>query len=178
MLADFEPDWTVVHCPDFQADPRLDHTHGEAFILLDVARRMVVIGGTGYAGEIKKSIFTVMNFLLPQQGVLSLHSSANVGADGDSAVFFGLSGTGKTTLSTEAGRAMIGDDEIAWDDKGIFNIEGGCHAKMIRLSDTAEPEIHRTTRQFGTVLENVTMDPTTGSTSTTPPPRTPVAPTR
>jgi len=163
VLATFEPDWTVVHCPDFQADPTTEHTRSEAFILLNVARRMVVIGGTSYAGEIKKSIFTVMNYLLPQQGVLSLHSSANVpaGDDSVSAVFFGLSGTGKTTLSTETDRAMIGDDEIGWSDKGIFNIEGGCYAKMIRLSDEAEPEIYRTTRRFGTVLENVTMDPDT-----------------
>ena len=156
----FEPDWTVVHCPDFQADPAIEHTRSEAFILLNIARKMVIIGGTSYAGEIKKSIFTVMNYLLPQQGVLSLHSSANVPVDDDSvsAVFFGLSGTGKTTLSTENDRAMIGDDEIGWSDKGIFNIEGGCYAKMIRLSDTAEPEIYRTTRRFGTVLENVTID--------------------
>jgi phosphoenolpyruvate carboxykinase (ATP) len=161
VLEHFEPDWTVVHCPDFQADPDTEHTRSEAFILLNIARRMVVIGGTSYAGEIKKSIFTVMNYLLPKQGVLSLHSSANVGPDDDSAVFFGLSGTGKTTLSTEAGRAMIGDDEIAWSDAGIFNIEGGCYAKMIRLSDEAEPEIYQTTRRFGTVLENVTVDPAT-----------------
>ena len=161
VLDAFEPDWTVVHCPDFQADPDTEHTRSEAFILLNIARRMVVIGGTSYAGEIKKSIFTVMNYLLPKQGVLSLHSSANVGPDDDSAVFFGLSGTGKTTLSTEAGRAMIGDDEIAWSDEGIFNIEGGCYAKMIRLSDEAEPEIYQTTRRFGTVLENVTVDPAT-----------------
>jgi phosphoenolpyruvate carboxykinase (ATP) len=161
VLADFEPDYTVVHCPDFQADPEEEHTRSEAFILLNVGRKMVVIGGTSYAGEIKKSIFTVMNYLLPQQGVLSLHSSANVGADGDSAVFFGLSGTGKTTLSTETDRAMIGDDELGWSDQGIFNFEGGCYAKMIRLSDEAEPEIYQTTRRFGTVLENVTMDPVT-----------------
>ena len=158
VLANFEPDYTVVHCPDFEATPEEEHTRSEAFILLNVGRKMVVIGGTSYAGEIKKSIFTVMNYLLPQQGVLSLHSSANVGADGDSAVFFGLSGTGKTTLSTEADRAMIGDDEIGWSDQGIFNFEGGCYAKMIRLSDEAEPEIYQTTRRFGTVLENVTID--------------------
>ena len=161
VLADFEPDWTVVQCPDFQADPEQEGTRSEAFILLNVGRRMVVIGGTSYAGEIKKSIFTVMNYLLPLQGVLSLHSSANVGPDGDSAVFFGLSGTGKTTLSTEKDRAMIGDDELGWSDAGIFNFEGGCYAKMIRLSDEAEPEIYQTTRRFGTVLENVTIDPRT-----------------
>ena len=161
VLANFEPDWTVVHCPAFEADPDEDHTHSEAFILLNIARRMVVIGGTSYAGEIKKSIFTVMNYLLPKEGVLSLHSSANVGPDGVSAVFFGLSGTGKTTLSTETDRALIGDDELGWSDEGIFNFEGGCYAKMIRLSDESEPEIYQTTRRFGTVLENVTIDPDT-----------------
>ena len=161
VLADFEPDYTVIHCPDFEADPDIERTASEAFILLNLDRKMVVIGGTSYAGEIKKSIFTVMNYLMPIQGVLSLHSSANVGADGVSAVFFGLSGTGKTTLSTEADRALIGDDELGWSDSGIFNYEGGCYAKMIRLSDEAEPEIYQTTRRFGTVLENVTIDPET-----------------
>ncbi len=158
VLADFDPDYTVIHAPDFQADPEQEGTRSEAFILLNLDRKMVVIGGTSYAGEIKKSIFTVMNYLLPKQGVLSLHSSANVGSDGVSAVYFGLSGTGKTTLSTVADRAMIGDDELGWSDEGIFNIEGGCYAKMIRLSDEAEPEIYQTTRRFGTVLENVTID--------------------
>ena len=161
VLESFEPDYTVIQCPGFQADPDMEHTHSEAFILLNPGQRMVVIGGTSYAGEIKKSIFTVMNYLLPQQGVLSLHSSGNVGVDGDSAVFFGLSGTGKTTLSTESDRAMIGDDMLAWSDEGVFNLEGGCYAKVIRLSDEAEPEIYSTTRRFGTVLENVTMDPDT-----------------
>jgi phosphoenolpyruvate carboxykinase (ATP) len=162
VLASFEPDYTVIHCPDFQADPEQEHTRSEAFILLNVDRRMVVIGGTSYAGEIKKSIFTVMNYLLPQRGVLSLHSSANVGKEtGDTAVFFGLSGTGKTTLSTEADRDLIGDDELGWSDQGVFNFEGGCYAKMIRLSDEAEPEIYQTTRRFGTVLENVSIDPDT-----------------
>ena len=158
VIAGFEPDYTVVHCPSFQADPEQEHTASEAFVLLNLDRKMVVIGGTSYAGEIKKSIFTVMNYLMPIQGVLSLHSSANVGTKGDSAVFFGLSGTGKTTLSTEADRALIGDDELGWSDEGIFNYEGGCYAKMIRLSDEAEPEIYQTTRRFGTVLENVTID--------------------
>lgn len=161
VLAAFEPDYTIIHCPGFQADPEHEHTRSEAFILLNFKRRMVVIGGTSYAGEIKKSVFTVMNYLLPKQGVLSLHSSANVGADGVSAVFFGLSGTGKTTLSTEADRALIGDDELGWSNSGIFNYEGGCYAKMIRLSDEAEPEIYQTTRRFGTILENVTIDPAT-----------------
>ncbi len=161
VLETFEPDWTVIACPDFQAEPHVENTRSEAFILLDLSRRMVIIGGTSYAGEIKKSIFTVMNYILPRQGVLSLHSSANVGAAGDVSVFFGLSGTGKTTLSTEAGRILIGDDELGWSDVGVFNIEGGCYAKMIKLSDSAEPEIYRTTRRFGTVLENVTIDPDT-----------------
>ena len=162
VLASFEPDYTVIQCPDFQADPDQEHTRSEAFILLNVDRKMVVIGGTSYAGEIKKSIFTVMNYLLPLQGVLSLHSSANVGKrEGDTAVFFCLSGTGKTTLSTEADRDLIGDDELGWSDQGVFNFEGGCYAKMIRLSDEAEPEIYQTTRRFGTVLENVTIDPQT-----------------
>jgi phosphoenolpyruvate carboxykinase (ATP) len=160
-LADFQPDWTVLHCPGFQADPSRQRTRSEAFILLNFARRMVIIGGTSYAGEIKKSIFTVMNYLLPQRGVLSLHSSANVGEAGDTAVFFGLSGTGKTTLSTVGDRALIGDDELGWSDAGVFNFEGGCYAKMIRLSDESEPEIYQTTRRFGTVLENVTLDPDT-----------------
>ncbi|MGA9597501.1 MAG: phosphoenolpyruvate carboxykinase (ATP), partial [Acidimicrobiia bacterium] len=142
----------------FQADPQQEHTASEAFVLLNLDQRLVVIGGTSYAGEIKKSIFTVMNYLMPIRGVLSLHSSANVGSQGDAAVFFGLSGTGKTTLSTEADRALIGDDELGWSDDGIFNYEGGCYAKMIRLSDESEPEIYQTTRRFGTVLENVTID--------------------
>ena len=161
VLARFEPDVTVVHCPDFQADPEQDRTHSEAFILLNLGQRTVVIGGTSYAGEIKKSVFSVMNYVLPQRGVMSLHASANVGPDGDAAVFFGLSGTGKTTLSTEHDRAMVGDDELGWSDRGVFNLEGGCYAKMIRLSDEAEPEIYQTTRRFGTVLENVEIDPET-----------------
>lgn len=161
VLEDFEPDYTVLHCPGFQADPEHEHTRSEAFILLNLAKRMVVIGGTSYAGEIKKSIFTVMNYLLPQKGVLSLHSSANVDSENVSAVYFGLSGTGKTTLSTVADRAMVGDDEIGWSDRGVFNLEGGCYAKMIRLTDEAEPEIYQTTRRFGTVLENVSIDPAT-----------------
>jgi phosphoenolpyruvate carboxykinase (ATP) len=160
-LEEFEPEWTVIQAPGFEADPRVEHTRSEAFILLNLAERTVVIGGTSYAGEIKKSIFTVMNYLLPPQGVLPLHSSANMGADGDTAVFFGLSGTGKTTLATDAGRALIGDDETGWSDFGVFNFEGGCYAKMIRLSDESEPEIYQTTRRFGTVLENVTIDPQT-----------------
>ena len=161
VLAGFEPDYTVVHCPSFQADPEHEHTASEAFVLLNLDRKMVVIGGTSYAEEIKKAIFSVMNYLMPIRGVLSLRSSANVGADGDVAAFFGLSGTGKTTLATDADRALLGDDELGWSDDGIFNYEGGCYAKMIRLSDESEPEIYQTTRRFGTVLENVTVDPET-----------------
>jgi phosphoenolpyruvate carboxykinase (ATP) len=157
-LARFEPDFVVLHCPQFHAIPEVDHTRSEAFILLNFAQRLVVIGGTSYAGEIKKSVFTVMNYLLPQRGVLGMHSSANQGPDGDVAIFFGLSGTGKTTLSAEPDRALIGDDEHGWSDRGVFNFEGGCYAKVIRLSAQAEPEIYETTRRFGTILENVSMD--------------------
>jgi phosphoenolpyruvate carboxykinase (ATP) len=160
-LEKFEPDFTVLHCPNFQAIPSLDHTHSEAFILLNFGERSVIIGGTSYAGEIKKSVFTVMNYLLPQRGVLGMHCSANRGSGGDVALFFGLSGTGKTTLSSEADRALIGDDEHGWSDRGIFNFEGGCYAKVIRLSAEAEPEIYETTRRFGTILENVALDPQT-----------------
>ena len=161
VLEDFSPGLTVLHCPDFQAIPEVDGTRSEAFILLNFAERLVIIGGTSYAGEIKKSVFTVMNYLLPQQGVLSMHCSANVGADGDSAIFFGLSGTGKTTLSADPERALVGDDEHGWSDSGVFNFEGGCYAKVIRLDPEAEPEIYETTRRFGTILENVALDPHT-----------------
>jgi phosphoenolpyruvate carboxykinase (ATP) len=161
MLDDFSPEFTVLHCPDFQAVPEVDGTRSEAFILLNFAERLVIIGGTSYAGEIKKSVFTVMNYLLPQRGVLSMHCSANVGKGGDSAIFFGLSGTGKTTLSADPERALVGDDEHGWSDTGVFNFEGGCYAKVIRLSAEAEPEIYETTRRFGTILENVAMDPHT-----------------
>jgi phosphoenolpyruvate carboxykinase (ATP) len=158
VLAAFAPDFTVLHCPGFHAIPEIDHTRSEAFIILNLSRRLVIIGGTSYAGEIKKSVFTVMNYLLPQQGVLTMHCSANVGADDDTAIFFGLSGTGKTTLSSEADRALVGDDEHGWSDHGVFNFEGGCYAKVIHLSATAEPEIYQTTRRFGTILENVALD--------------------
>ena len=161
VLEDFSPELTVLHCPDFQAIPEVDGTRSEAFILLNFGERLVIIGGTSYAGEIKKSVFTVMNYLLPQRGVLSMHCSANVGTDGDSAIFFGLSGTGKTTLSADPERALIGDDEHGWSDTGVFNFEGGCYAKVIRLDPDAEPEIYETTRRFGTILENVAMDPHT-----------------
>jgi phosphoenolpyruvate carboxykinase (ATP) len=157
-LADFEPDFRILHCPNFQAIPDVDQTHSEAFILVNFGQRVAIIGGTSYGGEIKKTIFTVMNYLLPQRHVLSMHCSANQGADGDTAILFGLSGTGKTTLSAEADRALIGDDEHGWSERGIFNFEGGCYAKVIRLSREAEPEIYETTRRFGTILENVKMD--------------------
>ena len=155
-LAAFEPGMTVVDAALFQADPVRDGTRGSTFILLDLARRMVLIGGTRYAGEIKKSVFSVMNYLLPGQQVMPMHCSANYGATRDDvALFFGLSGTGKTTLSADPGRTLIGDDEHGWSADGVFNVEGGCYAKVIRLSREGEPEIYETTRRFGTVLENV-----------------------
>lgn len=157
-LEHFRPDFTVIHAPNFHAMPQYDGTNSEAFILLNFARRLILIGGTAYAGEIKKSIFSVMNYLLPQQGVLPMHCSANEGDAGDVALFFGLSGTGKTTLSADSTRTLIGDDEHGWSDTGVFNFEGGCYAKVIRLSPTGEPEIYGTTRRFGTILENVRMD--------------------
>jgi phosphoenolpyruvate carboxykinase (ATP) len=152
------PDALVLHAPEVEADPERDGTRTSTFVVLHPSRREVLIGGTFYAGEIKKSIFTLMNDVLPLQGVLPMHCSANVGADGRVAVFFGLSGTGKTTLSADPERALIGDDEHGWGDTGIFNVEGGCYAKVIRLSAEAEPAIFRTTRIYGTVLENVVVD--------------------
>jgi len=161
-LGDFTPDFTVVDIPGFTADPSVDGTASEVFIALNFAQKLVLIGGTQSAGEIKTSIFTVLNTLLPMQNVLPMHCSANIGAQGDTAVFFGLSGTGKTTLSADPARTLIGDDEHGWDEAGVFNFEGGCYAKVINLSPAAEPEIYRTTRTFGTVLENVDYDPVTG----------------
>jgi len=155
------PEFTVIAVPGFHASPMVDGTRTDTFIILNFRERIAIIGGTDYAGEIKKTIFTVLNFLLPLQGVLSMHCSANVGPDGDVAIFFGLSGTGKTTLSADPKRHLIGDDEHGWSDNGIFNFEGGCYAKVIRLSQDAEPQIYSTTRRFGTVLENVVFDPTT-----------------
>jgi phosphoenolpyruvate carboxykinase (ATP) len=155
------PDFTVIDMPGLHAEPAVNGTNSEVFILLNFAKKLVLIGGTSYAGEIKKSIFTVMNYLLPQRNVLSMHCSANVGPGGDVALFFGLSGTGKTTLSSDPDRNLIGDDEHGWSEDGIFNIEGGCYAKMIRLSAEAEPQIYSITKRFGTVLENVKMDAAT-----------------
>ena len=156
-----EPEFTVIDIPSMTADPVRHGTNSPVFILLNFARRVVLIGGTSYAGEIKKSIFTVMNYLLPLRDVMPMHCSANIGAGGDVALFFGLSGTGKTTLSSDPHRRLIGDDEHGWSARGVFNFEGGCYAKMIRLSAQAEPEIYSTSRRFGTVLENVVLDPAT-----------------
>jgi phosphoenolpyruvate carboxykinase (ATP) len=157
-LEGMEPAFTVIHAPTFEADPARHGTRTGTFIILNFEEREVLIGGTQYAGEIKKSIFAVMNYLLPRQGVLSMHCSANVGPNGDTALFFGLSGTGKTTLSADPQRGLIGDDEHGWSDDGIFNFEGGCYAKVIRLSAEGEPEIFATTRMFGTILENVQVN--------------------
>ncbi len=156
-LPSFTPDALVLHAPQVEARPEEDGTHSGTFVVLHPTRTEVLVGGTFYAGEIKKSIFTVMNDRLPLQGVLPMHCSANVGEDGRVAIFFGLSGTGKTTLSADPDRSLIGDDEHGWGDNGVFNIEGGCYAKVIRLSAEAEPQIWRTTRTFGTILENVVV---------------------
>ena len=155
------PEYTVIDAPNFKADPARHGTRSEVFILVHFGRKLVLIGGTHYAGEIKKSIFSILNYTLPLQGVLSMHCSANIGASGDTALFFGLSGTGKTTLSSDPNRRLIGDDEHGWSDTGVFNFEGGCYAKVIKLSAEAEPQIYATTRRFGTILENVVMSPET-----------------
>ena len=160
-LEGFSPQFTVITAPSFKASPERHGTRSDVAIVVNMGTREVLIAGTSYAGENKKSIFTVLNYLLPLQGVLSMHCSANVGSKGDTALFFGLSGTGKTTLSSDPERQLIGDDEHGWSDDGVFNFEGGCYAKMIRLSAEAEPQIYATTRRFGTVLENVTVHPET-----------------
>ncbi len=160
-LKDFAANFTVLHAPEFQADPARHGTRTGTFIVLNLAERTILIGGTRYAGELKKSMFTVMNYYMPKQGVLSMHCSANIGKDGDTALFFGLSGTGKTTLSADPERSLIGDDEHGWAPEGTFNYEGGCYAKVINLSPEGEPDIYRTTQMFGTILENVVLDTAT-----------------
>jgi len=153
------PDFTIIAAPGFEACPMSDGTRSETFIVLNFRQKLAIIGGTGYAGEIKKTVFSVLNYLLPLEGVLSMHCSANVGKAGDAAIFFGLSGTGKTTLSADPARRLVGDDEHGWGPSGVFNFEDGCYAKVIRLSPEAEPQIFATTRRFGTILENVVYDP-------------------
>jgi phosphoenolpyruvate carboxykinase (ATP) len=157
-LETFIPNFTVLHAPEMQADPAKHGTRTGTFVVLNLARRMILIGGTRYAGELKKAMFTVMNYMLPKQGVLCMHCSANIGKKGDTALFFGLSGTGKTTLSADPSRDLIGDDEHGWSKEGVFNCEGGCYAKVINLSPDTEPDIYRTTQMFGTILENVVLD--------------------
>ena len=157
-LDGFVPEYTIIDLPSFQADPERHGTRSETVIAVNLEEKLILIGGTKYAGEMKKSVFGILNYLLPPKGVMPMHCSANIGPDGKSAVFFGLSGTGKTTLSADASRTLIGDDEHGWSDTAVFNFEGGCYAKMIRLNPEAEPEIFATTRMEGTVLENVVMD--------------------
>jgi len=160
----FAPEFTVISAPGFKAFPQIDQTPTETFIVLNFAQKLCIIGNTGYGGEIKKSVFTLLNYLLPMKdGVMTMHCSANMGKDGDVALFFGLSGTGKTTLSADPSRYLIGDDEHGWSDNGVFNFEDGCYAKVIELSPTAEPHIYSCTQKFGTILENVVYDPVTRS---------------
>ena len=160
-LAAFVPEYTIIDLPSFKADPVRHGCRSETVVAVDFANKTILIGGTAYAGEMKKSVFSILNYLLPEQGVMPMHCSANIGPAGDTAIFFGLSGTGKTTLSADASRTLIGDDEHGWSDTAVFNFEGGCYAKVVRLSAEAEPEIYATTRRFGTVLENVVIDPAT-----------------
>jgi len=162
-LDGFVPEFTIINCPSFKADPARHGCRGETVIALNFARRLILIGNTAYAGEIKKSVFTLLNYILPGKGVMAMHCSANhaIGDTGDTAIFFGLSGTGKTTLSADPSRVLIGDDEHGWSEKGTFNFEGGCYAKTINLSASAEPEIYATTSKFGTVVENMVFDPET-----------------
>ncbi len=160
-LQAFVPEYTIIDLPSFRADPERHGCRSETVVAVNFTEKLILIGGTAYAGEMKKSVFGILNYLLPEKGVMPMHCSANMGAGGDTAVFFGLSGTGKTTLSADASRTLIGDDEHGWSDTAVFNFEGGCYAKMIRLSAEAEPEIYATTKRFGTVLENVVIDPQT-----------------
>ena len=160
-LVSFAPEYTIIDLPSFRADPERHGTRSETVVAVNFSEKLILIGGTAYAGEMKKSVFGILNYLLPVKRVMPMHCSANIGPDGKTAVFFGLSGTGKTTLSADASRTLIGDDEHGWSDTAVFNFEGGCYAKMIRLSPEAEPEIFATSRMFGTVLENVVMDPET-----------------
>ncbi len=160
-LSEFVPEYTIIDLPSFKADPERHGCRSETVIAVNFSEKLILIGGTAYAGEMKKSVFGILNYLLPVKGVMPMHCSANMGPEGDTAVFFGLSGTGKTTLSADASRTLIGDDEHGWSDTAVFNFEGGCYAKMIRLSQEAEPEIYATTKRFGTVLENVVIDPET-----------------
>jgi phosphoenolpyruvate carboxykinase (ATP) len=160
-LATIAPEYTIIDLPSFRADPSRHGCRSETVVAVNFTEKLILIGGTAYAGEMKKSVFGILNYLLPVKGVMPMHCSANVGPDGKTAVFFGLSGTGKTTLSADASRTLIGDDEHGWSDTAVFNFEGGCYAKMIRLSGEAEPEIFATTKRFGTILENVVIDPVT-----------------
>ncbi|MET0240353.1 MAG: phosphoenolpyruvate carboxykinase [Sphingobium sp.] len=160
-LGDFQPEYTIIDLPSFKADPARHGSRSETVIAVNFSEKLILIGGTSYAGEMKKSVFGILNYLLPTKGVMPMHCSANIGPNGDTAVFFGLSGTGKTTLSADASRTLIGDDEHGWSDTAVFNFEGGCYAKMINLSAEAEPEIFATTKRFGTVLENVVIDEVT-----------------
>ena len=159
--AAFRPEFTVLHAPNLHSVPEIDGTRSEVGVLLNFAKRLILVTGSHYTGEIKKTIFSVLNYILPGKGVLSMHCSSNVGPKGDTAIFFGLSGTGKTTLSADPTRTLIGDDEHGWSDNGVFNFEGGCYAKTIALSAEAEPEIHAACFRFGTLLENVVIDPVT-----------------